>query len=375
MFWGSGKRREAFETRVIFRDWSRLRSPEECDDPLLGSLILMLRHFGRYAFDTEETRREDVRRATEEWISHVAEGAPAPGSHSAGDSSIHWDEICDYFEHQRKTERTYVVSTLKGFRSLVWDFIQEINRSLNDDRSSSSGIRGHLHSLESSVESGNLVQIRHQILQTVRTIRESIAEREKKQVEQMMELGRRLREMRAELVDVRNKMATDPLTGLYNRHSLDEQLDRVVQYSNFSGTSPCLFIVDADDFKTINDQFGHQAGDAALKLYARACIRSFPRDSDYIARFGGDEFSILVDECQQNVCEMMGRRLLEMIGSSVLNWKGAEVELSASAGAAIFQASETAESWFNRADQALLEAKRMGKNNLVIAPGAETPPA
>ncbi len=370
MFWGSGRRKDAFETRVIFRDWSRLRTPDECDDPLLGSLILLLRNFGRYSFDTEEVHQKEVQRLTEEWISHVTAGDPAPGSGRNSNGGTQWNELCSFHERQRRAEQSYVVTTLKGFRSLVWDFIQEITRSINDDRSSNTGIRDGLHSLETSVESGSLVEIRQRVLQTVRSIRDSIAEREKKQVEKMMELGQKLREMRAELVDVRNRMATDSLTGVFNRHSLDEQLSRVVQFSTFSGTSPCIFLVDLDDFKQINDLHGHQAGDAALKLAARACVRNFPRDADYIARFGGDEFVIIVEECPPKVCESMGRRLIETISNSPLSWKESEIELSASIGVAIFQPSDTPESWFNRSDHALLEAKRKGKNNLLMAPVA-----
>jgi len=368
MFWGSDKRKEAFETRVIFRDWSRLKTPDEFDDPLLGSLILILRNFGRYSFDTEEVREKDVRQLTEEWISHLATGDPAPGSNDNGSGLTQWNALCSFYEQHRKGEQAYVVSTLKGFRSLVWDFIQEITHSINDDRSSNTGIRDDLHSLEKSVETGNLDEVRRRVLGTVRSIRHSIAEREKKQVEQMMELGRKLREMRSELIDVRNKMATDPLTGVFNRHSLDEQLSRIVQFSTFSGTRPCMFVLDLDDFKQVNDQYGHQAGDAALKLVARSCVRSFPRDADYIARFGGDEFVIIVEECPSKVCEMMGGRLIEMIKSSHLSWKDEWIELSASVGVSIFEPSDTPESWFNRGDSALLEAKKKGKNNLLMAP-------
>jgi diguanylate cyclase len=368
------KNLDPFENRIIFRDWSHLRNFDEwarlLDDPALAALVSLLEIYGRYAFDIEEVKAADVRRSCADWIGHVIGGKPSPEAGSE-DGDVSWEGLEKYFRGQRGRERHYVSRTLNEFRGLIWDFVRELSSSVAEDRGAHGEIRDRLRSLEESVRTQPLSEVRNHVMGAVRHIGRIMEERELRQVKQMHQLGAKLREMRAELVSVRTQMAMDPLTEVFNRASLDAQMEKVVQLNQFSGTGACLFIVDTDNFKSVNDRLGHKAGDAALKMLAGCCVRSFPRESDFIARYGGDEFVVMVEETGTDIARLMGKRLLDMIASIPTQSKDERVFVTASLGIALLEPTDTATTWFERADRALREAKSLGKNHLVLAPRSD----
>ncbi len=369
-FWRSSDKKGSLDHRIIFRDWSGLRSPEDLEDPMLGSLACLLLTFGEYAFDTENVKASDVKETCEDWIRHLLEQEPPPpGAVTNGSQGPQWKGLSHYFRIQRREEQAFVQESLSGFRNLVWDFLREMSQSVSRDKDSNRDIREQLGSLEFSVKSESVAELRRRVREAVRSIQQNIVERERCQEEQMRQLGGRLRKMRAELVEVRSRMTMDPLTQVHNRQAFDDQIERIVQFSQLSGSSACLYIVDADEFKRINDAFGHQAGDLAIKALADCCVRCFPRDADFIARYGGDEFGILVEEAPLKVCEMMAGRLIETARETAVDWKGEPIHFSASVGVALLRPSESAEQWFGRADRALRCAKSIGKGQSIVDDG------
>jgi diguanylate cyclase len=364
---------EAFENRIIFRDWSHLKSFDEwvrvLDDPALAALVTLLETYGRYAFDTDDVRADIVRRSCTDWIAHVI-GEKPPPEKGDGNGGVRWDGLGEFFKGQRRHEGHYVSRTLSEFRSLIWDFVRELSATVSEDRHSHTEIRERLRRLEESVRTQPLQEVRTQVLDAVHHVGRVMEERERKQIRQMHQLGSKLREMRAELVSVKTRMAIDPLTEVFNRSSFDAQLEKMVQLHQFSGTGACLFIVDADDFKSVNDRFGHKAGDDALKVMANCCVRSFPRDSDFIARYGGDEFVVIVEETAPKVAGLMGKRLLDMIAATPIRWGDERISITASLGMAFLEPSDSSATWFERADRTLREAKSLGKNHLILAPVA-----
>lgn len=149
---------------------------------------------------------------------------------------------------------------------------------------------------------------------------------------------------------------TDQLTGLFNRHKLNDFLKSEVERARRYGRPLSLIMLDLDDMKTINDTFGHTAGDAVLKLVADA-IREHVRRVDLPARFGGDEFLVLLPEAQLSVAAEVAKRVCAQIMSTGFM----ESELSVSAGVGQWaQAYTTAQGFIHAVDQALYQAKRSG---------------
>lgn len=155
----------------------------------------------------------------------------------------------------------------------------------------------------------------------------------------------------------------DPLTELHNRRFAEERLRAEVSRFDRSGHPLTVVMLDLDDFKQINDQHGHAAGDEVLKGFATR-LKSLVRASDLAIRMGGDEFLVVMVDC---VPEMAGR-LVGRIGVPEVHYQGAKIAVRFSAGWAGCRRGESAEKLLERADRALYEAKRAGKSRVKGVP-------
>lgn len=157
---------------------------------------------------------------------------------------------------------------------------------------------------------------------------------------------------------------TDSLTGLYNRHSLSDIAPKLMSGAQRHGHPLSLVMLDLDNFKFINDNFGHQAGDDVLCKVGQL-LRESCREGDYSSRFGGEEFLIILPHCDsrdaQARAEQLRRALAEL--------RPAGMEVSASFGVATLKAGDGADFdlFLKRADQALYRAKSNGKNQVSLA--------
>ena len=161
------------------------------------------------------------------------------------------------------------------------------------------------------------------------------------------------------------RMATrDPLTGLYNRWMLDEAVQQTWMLCRRNGQPLSMIVMDVDDFKTLNDQYGHLTGDTILREVA-ALIRDAIRSSDIAARFGGDEFVIILPATEREAVRVVANRILVTLRSSVFGGD-ANCNLTVSMGVATVrpELAEAYHSPMQMADQALYAAKRNGKNNV-----------
>jgi len=150
----------------------------------------------------------------------------------------------------------------------------------------------------------------------------------------------------------------DGLTGALNRRSLDQDLTDLVGNSARSGQTHCLALLDLDDFKALNDQHGHEAGDRALRRLTRL-VEISTRENDRFYRYGGEEFVLVLPHTPLEGAGQAMSKLYKALGASESN---GDVTVTFSAGLAEPIAGESACEWLARADQALLKAKRAGKN-------------
>lgn len=158
----------------------------------------------------------------------------------------------------------------------------------------------------------------------------------------------------------------DPLTGLYNRHRFQEELNNLITASLRNRQKFALLYFDLDDFKYINDTFGHRAGDAVLVRTA-GVISSIVRHMEVFARLGGDEFAILSHLQPDDDLNVLPTRIVTSISSTPLSFRETNIRLTASVGVAIFpDHGETAEDLVAHADTAMYQAKNQGKNTWAI---------
>ncbi|MNP29031.1 Response regulator PleD [compost metagenome] len=197
-------------------------------------------------------------------------------------------------------------------------------------------------------------------------------EREQEVAARLQSLAERVAHMEQEaqgfrehLEEQRQKALIDPLTGLPNRAAWSERLEYEIGQWQQHGNTLMLAMLDLDHFKRINDNYGHLAGDKVLKIIA-SVLRKRLRPTDFIARFGGEEFVLLMP----STVPANGMKLLETLRASIeacpFHFKGEPVTITLSIGLAAFRAGEHGDAVLKRADQALYRAKNAGRNRVEL---------
>jgi diguanylate cyclase (GGDEF)-like protein len=167
---------------------------------------------------------------------------------------------------------------------------------------------------------------------------------------------------------VQRQAVTDELTGLANRRRFLAQLDAEVTRCRRNGSSLGIILADLDDFKRVNDTYGHDAGDEALRGFARI-LQKTVRDVDLPVRLGGEEFAVLVPDTDLEGSTQLAERIRRGFESMQSNHLGTPIRLTASFGVSCFPSAAVAEDLLSDADRRLYEAKRRGKNVVVASTG------
>ncbi len=162
---------------------------------------------------------------------------------------------------------------------------------------------------------------------------------------------------------VKEQSMRDSLTGLYNRRVLEEMMDREDRKRGINPLS--LLIIDLDNFKNINDTYGHPCGDRALKAIA-AVLNESARGTDLVARNGGEEFAVMLPSTSASIGLEVGERLRKNIEKTTITCNGVRISLTASIGVSHRPRKEyfPARDMISMADQALYQAKNSGKNRV-----------
>ena len=176
----------------------------------------------------------------------------------------------------------------------------------------------------------------------------------------------RIRKLEAELSQVSGKIREDQLTQALNRRGLEETYDVELARCARKSLPLCVALLDIDNFKQLNDRYGHKAGDDAL-VHLVAVVRDTLRPSDSVARIGGEEFVILLPEAGIDEAAGIMRRVQRSLTRRFFLANNERLLITFSAGVALHDGAESRDSVIARADQALYEAKRTGKNRVVTA--------
>lgn len=213
----------------------------------------------------------------------------------------------------------------------------------------------------SSVKSASidLVTLRQLISEEIGKVQESNASLQHKLTQAQQDVHK----LQTQLAQITDLATIDELTGLYNRRALFSRLveehSRVERYKeNFS-----LMIIDIDDFKNVNDTYGHQVGDAILKNLA-SFLKGNLRTSDFVSRFGGEEFIAILPSTDMTKAKRVAEKLRHMLGKKVFEDKKGEVKIKITVSVGISQCTpgDNIDSLIKRADDALYLAKDNGKN-------------
>lgn len=164
--------------------------------------------------------------------------------------------------------------------------------------------------------------------------------------------------------EVQRRARTDSMTGLYNHRAFYDELEKEVRRSRRYGGNLSLIIIDLDNLKQMNDQHGHRAGDAVI-LHAATQISRCTREFDIAARYGGDEFAIILPNTLLQDAVTVGERLLQLVSETPVEIDNDMLSVSVSVGVGQYR-GDSIEDFMNESDAALFDAKTAGKNRIHI---------
>lgn len=230
-----------------------------------------------------------------------------------------------------------------------------------DSTSYAKNLEAQRSSLQNSLNLDDLKKLGDELLQHVSDMHSSNT-RYRKQLEAANEL---VKHQQGELEALQVIAGTDFLTNTHNRAALDEHLRVMINISRRYGNAFSLLVLDIDNFKRINDALGHLAGDTVLKDLANL-LKKHSRESDFLARYGGEEFVYILPEMSSDQAQIMGNKLLKQIEEYEFHYAGEDITVTMSGGVSTVVAqTDTNETIFERADNALFKAKEQGRNRIV----------
>ena len=227
--------------------------------------------------------------------------------------------------------------------------------------------------LEEITELNDIRQIKEGLKKEVAQIKQDIQNKQAQDSEHMDDLARNIAVLKVDLEKARHDSLTDGLTGAMNRLAFDTSMRERVNRSEIVWKPFALLMMDVDDFKHVNDRYGHTVGDRVL-LALVEMAKSLTRKDDFVARYGGEEFAIILPETSFRQALKKAQLLCKSIAKTDYQIDDAKpdekLSFTVSIGVSILHRGDSVEAVINRADKALYEAKHLGKNQVV---GAEKP--
>jgi diguanylate cyclase len=271
-----------------------------------------------------------------------------------------------YKQGQLKHSLSDVKLTVKNMMMTFIDRLGQVAASTGDFHEK---IGGYSEKISKADNISELNSILDEVLKETRLVQSEALKARDKMVlarQEVQDAENRIHALEAKLQHLSELVREDQLTGSLNRRGLDDVFERETARSDRRGTPLCIAILDLDDFKKLNDTYGHIAGDAALKHLVKI-VKDTLRSMDVIARFGGEEFLILMPETTVEAASSTMTRLQRELTRHFFLHDNEKVLITFSAGVALRRPNEEQTDLVKRADKAMYTAKQTGKNRVVVA--------
>lgn len=339
---------------------------------------LVLRHVD-LATDTEQRPASDARVLGERWAGHLQEGIPAPGPGrttlgTSDDGTVErlplqardWQGALNWLARDQAQEREQAVRTRQALEETIMLLMTQMYQGVLDEKGEVRETELQMERMRSSLATTRIDDLKREVYGTVQFMSRINEQRRERREQHVSELSRRLRQIRDELEIAQRQAETDPLTGVLNRAGMEKVLEQTAKMHVLTGQKACMLVIDLDHFKQVNDRLGHPEGDRLLCQVARVLVKAFPRKGDMIARYGGDEFVVILPETKEADAVSLAERVMTIMSAE--DWKlGQDLTIGFSIGLAEIDPVDRPADWLGRADHALLRAKREGRGRVLTA--------
>ncbi len=343
-------------------------------DGALDTLSSVIRTMGTEAFplDTDPDPAMFTAECAE-FVRHIENGAAVPSFDipQSEDGKREWPQLRAFFKDRRRAEKNYVIERIGNYREVVEELVASLRRIGERDKETESRVTQSLMQIERAVRSGEIQNIRSALRDTMESVTSTFEAQRQAYEEQLGELNERMTCLRQDLVAAREEMKRDPLTDAYNRGAFDSALDQSLNMHYVLQQPATLVLIDLDKFKEINDGRGHTVGDKVLQAIGECLARAFIRRNDFVARYGGDEFAVILSDTNHANAKRVIERFVESVSRLVIQADPEPVQLTCSVGYTELTAEDTAETAIARADVGLYAVKSRGGNGAEYA--AATP--
>lgn len=254
-------------------------------------------------------------------------------------------------------------------KDLLGTFVERLGEMTDTTSGFHRKIEAYAGRLQSLDEITGLRALLDELMGDTRAMQMDVMRRQEEFMEarkQAESAERRVRELELELTHMSEQVREDQLTGALNRRGLEDAIQREMARAERRNSSLCVAVLDLDNFKRLNDTYGHQAGDAAL-IHLTKIVRRTVRPTDVVARYGGEEFVILFGDADPAQALQAMQRLQRELTKRFFLHNNERLLITFSAGIAQFDPGDTAETVIARADKAMYQAKIQGKNRVVIS--------
>lgn len=299
----------------------------------------------------------------EEGDGPLAEEATALAVELENGEPSSWQAVRDALTGWRVGEQRAWHGRVEAMRGVVRALVGGLGEALAPDARLDSRLQGQLGALRDAADQAPPGPLREEVMLRTREITAILEERRRGEQARLVSFQERAGELAHALDSARRDVLTDGLTSIGNRRAFETRVQELCG----GGGPATLVILDVDRFKAINDGPGHLAGDAVLRAVADLLNRNFLRHSDFVARYGGDEFVVLVAGAGPMDVHAPLTRFLDAVRALRVSGPWGELRVTVSVGMAPFFAGDDPPTWLARADFALLEAKRAGRDRAVEA--------
>ena len=289
------------------------------------------------------------------------------------------------FEKHKKTIPAFIRGQkdyLKDREKEIWDIIGLQRTAMTTLGTENQVYNRKVYARSKQIEAITMLDdiktMKQNLKKEVAAIQATVRKKEEQDRQQMDALAKQISRLTVELKKVKTKAMTDGLTKAYNREAFDSYIRKIVDQNTIKKSPFALLMFDIDDFKKINDEYGHQIGDRVLVAVVRKCTE-FIRDEDFLARYGGEEFVIVLPGASLRNALKKAQRLRKAIAGTHYTTdkekEGKGLSITVSIGASSFRKNDSVSTVIDRSDQALYQAKRTGKNRVVSEEAIESEPS